>query len=145
MGRQKKGYWFCVTFTLLCVKLVLSVACNSLQILFVDFNRQIALSRVTAQLQQMKSMVKRTSESIKTNQKATEMYEDLGTKVRFETEETKQQILESKALLEEATKHRKHSMEYDALAKLIGSKPDRKLTELKREKLQEELKRLRVR
>jgi len=67
------------------------------------------------------------------------MYADLGEEVKHEIEETKKEIDSSKSLLEEATKHRKHSMEYDALAKLIESKPDRKITDGKRQEIETDL------
>lgn len=100
---------------------------------------------MVGQAKQLDYVARRTLLSTKINEEAKEVYVDLQDQVQSEIHETKTQIVESKALLEEATKHRKYSMEYDALAKLIESKPDRKMTEVKRMGLQLELDTLRVR
>lgn len=103
-----------------------------------------ALKQMVSQAKQLDYVAKRTSVAIQVNEEAKEVYVDLQDQVQKEILETKTQIVESKALLEEATKHRKYSMEYDALAKLIESKPDRKMQELKRMGLQLELDTLKV-
>lgn len=92
----------------------------------------------------MEYVARRSCEVIQINEDAQEIYVDLKDQVENEIRETKEQIIKSKAQLEEATKHRKYSMEYDALAKLIESKPDRKMTEIKRMGLELELDTLRV-
>jgi hypothetical protein len=81
----------------------------------------------------------RTNEMIKVNEGTRDMFVELGNSLRSEVEQTKGHIIQYKALLEDATKHRKHAMEYDALAKLIHSQPDRKGTEAKKDKLSNEL------
>lgn len=102
------------------------------------------LKRMISITSQAEYSAKRTVVSFKENEEAKDQFADLATQVKSEIIETKRQIVESKALLEDATKHRKYSMEYDALAKLIESKPDRKMTELKRMGLQLELDTLKV-
>ncbi|ODN02680.1 THO complex subunit 7 [Orchesella cincta] len=97
------------------------------------------LRRIQTQVRQMELVVRRTDASITANLDAKEIYTELKDKVQTEITETQEKIVTSKASLEEATKHRKYSMEYDALAKLIESKPDRKATELKRMGLELEL------
>lgn len=81
---------------------------------------------------------------ISVNEGTRDMFVQLGTNLRSEVEETKGHISAYKKLLEDATKHRKHAMEYDALARLIHSQPDRKGTEANKDRLLEELGALRV-
>lgn len=86
----------------------------------------------------------RTNEMTKINEETKEMFVNLGTSLRSEVEQTKHHIVQYKTLLENATKHRKYAMEYDALAKLIRSQPDRKATLEKKNKLLTELASLKV-
>ncbi|CAL8109822.1 unnamed protein product [Orchesella dallaii] len=102
-------------------------------------NDLASLRRIQGQVRQMEVVVRRTHESIQRSLHGTQVNKNLKDSFQAEIVETKAKIVSSKASLEEATKNRKHSMEYDALAKLIESKPDRKATEVKRMGLELEL------
>lgn len=78
------------------------------------------------------------------NQESRTQWIGVGQELKTEVEETKTSINDYKQLVEDATKHRKHAMEYDALAKLIKTQPDRKMTEEKKAKLEGDLSVLQV-
>jgi len=107
--------------------------------------RIMAHRRLMSHIHNVGMSLQRTQEMIKVNENTHNMFDDLGKSLRVEVEETKGHVSDYKRLLEEATKHRKHAMEYDALAKLILSQPDRKLTETKKKQLTKELQELKKR
>jgi len=108
-------------------------------------HRMMAHRRLISHIHNVGMSLQRTQEMIKVNENTHNMFDDLGTSLRVEVEETKGHVSDYKRLLEEATKNRKHAMEYDALAKLILSQPDRKLTETKKKQLTKELQELKKR
>jgi len=99
----------------------------------------VSHKRLLSQLSQVEYTARRTHHNIVTNEKAKKMYSDLGKEVKEGIEVTRKEIGEAKELLVEATKHRKHSLEFDALAKLIESKPDRVETQEKVHELEQEI------
>jgi len=108
-------------------------------------HRMMAHRRLISNIHNVGMSLQRTQEMVRVNENTHKMFDDLGKSLRVEVEETKGHVSDYKRLLEEATKHRKHAMEYDALAKLILSQPDRKLTETKKKQLTKELQELKKR
>jgi len=79
------------------------------------------------------------------NEETKSVYAALDSSIQEESKKTKKTIQEAKQVIEEETKHRKHSMEYEALSKLIETKPDRKATEERRKQLEETVQNFTVR
>lgn len=86
----------------------------------------------------------KTRFSIRANVEAKAMYLDVNSLIKTEIEMSREEIENSKKLLELAKEQRKHRTEYNALARLIRSQPDRKETEQKRQILEKELANLKV-
>jgi DNA-directed RNA polymerase subunit F len=95
----------------------------------------------------MRSVVlslRRTAEALKVTEESTKSLTEFGSEVKSAIEGTKVTVSEAKTLLSDAVEARKHAMEYDALASLVLTKPDRRQTEEKRQTLQNELSELKV-
>ncbi|CAG7838409.1 unnamed protein product [Allacma fusca] len=95
--------------------------------------------KLVSQINQIEHGHFKTRFATRANQEVKEMYVELDTQVKEEIEKSREEIENSKKLLELAKEHRKHQQEYNALAQLIRTQPDRKETEIKRQKLESEL------
>ena len=96
-------------------------------------------TRLIGQLRQVEYSARRTHAATKMNEQTAKLYDGVKQEIKNETLKTKEAITDSKYLIQEETKHRKHSMEYEALSKLIETKPDRKLTAEKQKILKNEV------
>lgn len=97
------------------------------------------------QLKQLEYAARRTHVAIRMNNETKKLYHNLDDLLRDEALKTKATIRDAKIVIEEETKHRKHSMEYEALFKLIESKPDRKAMDARKQLLEEQVQNLAVR
>ena len=96
------------------------------------------------QVSQVEYGNEKTISGIRMNDEAQLEYLELDKQIKNEIEETKCQIQKYKELLEKVQEERKNTTEYNALARIIKTKPDRKKMEGRKDVLNKDLKDLKV-